>query len=108
MTTAKRAVASQGMERPVRMFRDPEPVEVTAEVPEGPPASFRWRRASHRVASAEGPERIAPEWWRDDRGMPTRDYYRVEDEDGRRYWLFREGSYAGGAMPGWFMHGLFA
>jgi protein ImuB len=97
------------IERPIRLFRDPEPVEVTAEVPEGPPASFRWRRASHRVACAEGPERIAPEWWREPQGSPTRDYYRVEDEDGRRYWLFREGAYGNPeAMPGWFMHGLFA
>lgn len=97
------------IERPIRLFRDPEPVEVTAEVPEGPPASFRWRRASHRVASAEGPERIAPEWWRSPQGSPSRDYYRVEDEDGRRYWLFREGAYGNSeAMPGWFMHGLFA
>jgi protein ImuB len=97
------------VERPVRLFRAPEPVEVTAEVPEGPPASFRWRRASHRVASAEGPERIAPEWWREAQGSTVRDYYRVEDDGGRRYWLFREGSYGNPeAMPGWFMHGLFA
>ena len=97
------------VDRPIRLFRDPEPVEVTAEVPEGPPASFRWRRASHRVAGAEGPERIAPEWWREPQGAAARDYYRVEDEDGRRYWLFREGAYDGsGVMPGWFMHGLFA
>jgi protein ImuB len=108
---ARKAAPSPAVfvERPIRLFRDPEPVEVTAEVPEGPPASFRWRRASHRVASAEGPERIAPEWWRDPQGAAARDYYRVEDEDGRRYWLFREGAYDGsGVMPGWFMHGLFA
>jgi protein ImuB len=111
-TAKKASVAAQGqifVDRPIRLFRDPEPVEVTAEVPEGPPASFRWRRASHRVASAEGPERIAPEWWRVPQGTAARDYYRVEDEDGRRYWLFREGAYdAPGVMPGWFMHGLFA
>jgi protein ImuB len=111
--TAKKASAAASgripVDRPIRLFRDPEPVEVTAEVPEGPPASFRWRRASHRVASAEGPERIAPEWWRVNKGSAARDYYRVEDEDGRRYWLFRDGAYDGsGVMPGWFMHGLFA
>ena len=96
-------------ERPVRLFRDPEPVEVTAEIPEGPPARFHWRRALHRIAAAEGPERIAPEWWRDQEGAATRDYFRVEDEDGRRYWLFREGFYGGAeAFPRWFMHGIFA
>jgi len=95
-------------ERPVRLFRDPEAVEVTAEIPEGPPARFHWRRTLHRVAAAEGPERIAPEWWRDKADAPTRDYFRVEDEAGRRYWLFREGFYGAKTLPRWFMHGIFA
>ena len=95
-------------ERPIRLFRDPEPVEAMAEVPEGPPVTFRWRRALHRVAKAEGPERIAPEWWRAE-GDATRDYYRIEDEAGRRYWLYRSGLYgAGVAPPRWYMHGLFS
>ncbi len=82
---------------------------MTAEIPEGPPARFRWRRGLHRVARAEGPERIAPEWWREPEDAETRDYFRVEDETGRRYWLYRQGFYgAGEAMPRWFMHGLFA
>ena len=103
------ALARQnGPERPVRLFRDPEPIDVTAEIPEGPPARFHWRRALHRIAAAEGPERIAPEWWRDKAGAPTRDYFRVEDEDGRRYWLYREGFYGSEALPRWFMHGVFA
>ena len=100
--------AEWAVERPVRLFRDPEPIEVTAEIPEGPPARFRWRRALHRIAAAEGPERIAPEWWRDKAGAATRDYFRVEDEDGRRYWLYREGFYGSEALPRWFMHGVFA
>jgi protein ImuB len=92
-------------------------VEVIAEVPEGPPMRFTWRRASHRVTRAEGPERIAAEWWRADTAATprTRDYYRVEDEAGRRYWLYREGLYgeefsgeAGeAAAPRWFVQGLF-
>jgi len=97
-------------DRPVRLLARPEPVEVTAvDVPEGPPLRFRWRRALHRIARAEGPERIAPEWWRDaDDAMP-RDYFRVEDEDGRRFWIYRQGLYgATPAMPRWFMHGFFA
>jgi protein ImuB len=100
-------------ERPIRLFRSPEPIEVPAtELPEGPPMNFRWRRALYRVARAEGPERIAPEWWRQQQGQedaPTRDYFRIEDSDGRRYWLYRQGLYgAGQPAPRWFMHGVFA
>lgn len=95
-------------ERPIRLFRVPEPIEVPAtEIPDGPPPQFRWRRALHRVASVEGPERIAAEWWRKEE--PTRDYYRVEDTDGRRYWLYRQGFYSDSEPPPrWFMHGVFA
>lgn len=99
------------IERPIRLLRRPEPVEVAmAEVPEGPPNQFRWRRVLYRVARAEGPERIAPEWWRSGKeDKPTRDYFRVEDEEGRRFWLYRRGLYGESIeMPRWFMHGLFA
>ncbi len=97
-------------DRPLRLFPRPEPVDVLAEVPEGPPLRFRWRRVMHEVVRAEGPERIAPEWWRvEDSGRLTRDYFRVEDRDGRRYWLFREGLYGREtASPLWYVHGLFA
>jgi len=96
-------------ERPIRLLRRPEPVEASAEVPDGPPFSFRWRRTLYRVARAEGPERIAPEWWQASHEARTRDYFRVEDTDGRRFWLCREGLYDGSpAMPRWFLHGLFA
>lgn len=91
--------------RPLRMFARPEPVEAVAEVPEGPPVRFRWRRVMHEVALAEGPERIAMEWWRD--AAPTRDYFRVEDAKGRRFWLYREGRY-GHESTRWFLHGLLA
>ena len=95
--------------RPLRLFARPEPIEVVAEVPDGPPVRFHWRRASHRVRRAEGPERIAPEWWRAGAVLLTRDYYRVEDDEGRRFWLFREGLYdRETAAPRWFVHGLFA
>jgi protein ImuB len=95
-------------ERPIRLFSCPEPVEAMAEVPDGPPQRFRWRRALHAVARAEGPERIDAEWWTDGLDAPPRDYYRVEDEGGRRYWLYREGLYGGPSRPRWFLHGLFA
>ncbi|BBK31393.1 protein ImuB [Stella humosa] len=95
--------------RPLQLFDPPQPIETMAEVPDGPPVRFRWRRVLHQVARAEGPERIAPEWWRDGMDAPTRDYYRVEDAEGRRFWVFREGLYAGtGERPRWFLHGLFA
>ena len=87
-------------------------MEVIAGLPEDPPVRFRWRRVVYRVVRAEGPERLAGQWW--ERETPDeadpRDYYRVEDEDGRRYWLFRAGLYEAGGqvLPRWFMHGLFA
>jgi protein ImuB len=94
--------------RPLRLFARPEPIEAVAAVPDGPPLRFRWRRALHEVASAEGPERIEGLWWSEDEG-PARDYFRVEDLAGRRFWLFRAGLYRDPAtQPHWFMHGLFA
>lgn len=94
--------------RPLRLLSHPDRVEVIAEIPDGPPLRFRWRRVLHEVARAEGPERIAAEWWSDVSG-PTRDYYRVEDSAGRRFWLFRLGLYARETVtPVWYMHGLFA
>lgn len=96
--------------RPLTLFSPPHPIEAIAEVPDAPPVRFRWRRVLHEVARAEGPERIAPEWWRTDDLLPaTRDYYRIEDSEGHRFWLFREGAYGEGKEPPrWFLHGLFA
>ncbi|WP_296165992.1 DNA polymerase Y family protein [uncultured Brevundimonas sp.] len=93
--------------RPLQMFDTPQPVETLAEVPDGSPLRFRWRRVLHEVALAEGPERIGGEWWRAP-GQKTRDYYRVEDREGRRFWLFRQGLYGETDEPRWFVHGLFA
>ncbi len=103
-----------GPSRPLRLLRRPEPIEATAPVPDDPPIQFRWRGALHRVRAASGPERIAAEWWRqkrrEDREQAdlVRDYYRVEDNDGARFWLFRTGRHAGAADARWFLHGLFA
>ena len=96
--------------RPLHLFDPPRRIEVIAEVPDGPPRRFKWRRAMHEVARHEGPERIAAEWWmRRDNGGLTRDYYRVEDVRGRRYWLFRHGLYGvEKPHPDWYLHGLFA
>jgi len=112
-TTPKKDIAwPTGIIRPLTLLTMPEPIEAIAPIPDGPPVAFTWRRAGHRVAHADGPERIEPEWWRADEIAPIhrrpRDYYRVEDATGRRFWLFREGLYDGAAAPPrWYMHGLF-
>ncbi len=99
--------------RPLRLFAYPEDVEVMAEVPDGPPVRFRWRRRLYDVRRVEGPERIGPEWWAQNEpgARATRDYFRVEDTTGRRFWLYRDGLYAGeerADAPRWYVHGLFA
>jgi protein ImuB len=93
--------------RPLRLFVRPEPIEALAEVPDGPPLRFRWRRVLHDIAAIEGPERIAAPWWRRV-GAPTRDYFRAEDSEGRRFWLYREGLWGREtAQAKWFVHGVF-
>ncbi len=106
--------------RPLLLFDPPQRVEVIAALPDGPPRRFRWRGRHYVAVRHEGPERIAPEWWRrrgghDDNPGLTRDYYRVEDEAGHRFWLFRHGMYSDDTsppswpkLPHWYIHGLFA
>ncbi len=99
--------------RPSRLFRRPEPVEdVMALTPDDPPTLFRWRGQLHRVRRAEGPERIGEEWWKGQIDEVSvghiRDYYRVEDAEGARFWLFRAGLYGDPQTPPkWWLHGLF-
>jgi protein ImuB len=107
--------------RPLRLFERPEPIKVPfATVPDGPPHHFTWRRVTHAVVRVEGPERIAMEWWKQDGEVLTRDYFRIEDEQGLRFWIFRDGLYGGDCVTeegkeagepapvNWFVHGLFA
>ncbi len=123
--------------RPLRLFGRPEEIGVMADFPDGPPVQFRWRRHLHVIAQVEGPERIAMEWWkhrsdalslvRDDAfarvhppqgetdiafvdgSLLTRDYFRAEDRDGGRYWIYREGIHEREVKTyRWFLHGLFA
>jgi protein ImuB len=96
-------------QRPQRMLDRPEAIAVVYATPEGVPRRFVWRRAVHDIARVEGPERIAPEWWRERSTARLRDYYRVEDQAGRRYWIYREGVIGDGrgGLPEWYMHGLF-
>jgi protein ImuB len=110
-------VASEPPLRPLRLFERPEPIKVPfAMVPDGPPHHFTWRRANHVVVRVEGPERIAMEWWKQGGEVPTRDYFRVEDEAGLRFWIYRDGLYGNEladekgepVAANWFVHGLFA
>jgi protein ImuB len=94
--------------RPLVLLPSAEPADVLALVPEGPPQRFRWRGRVHRIAHADGPERIAGEWWQPGPAPLTRDYYLVEDDGGHRYWLYREGLQGREtAASRWFVHGLF-
>jgi protein ImuB len=93
--------------RPLRLLERPEEINVPAsEFPEGAPKRFRWRKAQFDVTRAEGPERIAMDWWRKER--LTRDYFRVETGDGQRFWLYRDGLYHQIGAPRWYMQGVFA
>ena len=95
--------------RPSLLLPRAEPADVIALMPDGPPQRFRWRGQLHKIAHAEGPERIAAEWWRTQTHRPARDYYLVEDETGCRFWIYREGIPGREtAAPRWFVHGLFA
>ncbi len=103
------ATAAATLLRPIRLLPRPEPIEAVAPVPDDPPVQFRWRRLMHRVRRADGPERIAGEWWRGAaEENALRDYYCVEDEAGRRFWLYRAGLYRPDATARWFLHGVFA
>jgi protein ImuB len=100
---------AQGGIKPHHLLDCPESIDVIYATPEGLPRRFVWRRSVHDVARAEGPERVAPEWWRQPSSARLRDYYRVEDSEGCRYWIYREGVIGDGrgGLPSWFIHGLF-
>ncbi len=96
--------------RPLKLLDRPEPIAVLYASPDGIPQRFRWRGAVHEVMRVEGPERIAPEWWRERSTARLRDYYRIEDAAGRRYWIYRLGLVGDGrgGVPEWFLQGLYA
>ncbi len=109
---ARTRVSENNPNRPLTLLDRPEEIQVIASVPDGPPVRFTWRHVARKVLKASGPERIAPDWWRSGhapRAPRTRDYYTVEDEAGRRYWIYREGLYEEQDQPSpdWFVHGLF-
>ena len=95
-TAAKPAAAWPQGSLPLRLLPRPEPVTAEGH----PPSDFIWRARRHRIRSAEGPARIEPEWWHGETGDP-RDYWRLEDEAGMRFWLY-------GQSGSWYLHGLFA
>ncbi|MEO1730226.1 MAG: DNA polymerase Y family protein [Pseudomonadota bacterium] len=101
---------SESGKRPLKLLDRAEKIAVLYASPDGFPQRFRWRGDVREVARVEGPERIAPEWWREKSTVRLRDYYRVEDTEGRRYWIYRHGI-AGdgrGGPPDWYLHGLYA
>jgi protein ImuB len=101
LTWKKTRSTGDAPRRPLRLFTRPEPVTLLTTL-EGS-QHLRWRKVQHVSTHCEGPERIAMEWWRHETPQPTRDYFRVEDGEGRRYWL-----YHAGVPPQWFLHGVFA
>lgn len=103
--TEKTTTSWRDVPRPLQLLAVPEPIEVTAPIPDYPPMLFRHKGKLHTIRKADGPERIEQEWWLQ-QGQ-HRDYYRVEDEAGRRYWLFRLGHYNDKIFQ-WFLHGFFA
>lgn len=106
-TARASAAPALSMPRPLMLLPRPEPITVIALVPDYPPRKFVWRRCHHKVAKAEGPERISPEWWAGEMVPSARDYYRVEDENGQRFWLYRERASGKAEEQRWFLHGLF-
>ena len=95
--------------RPLYLFERPHLIEMQAASPDRKiPAHFRWRRMPHDIIHAEGPERIADEWWRSPSDYGTRDYYRIETAQGRRFWIFRAATPAQSQPMQWFLHGIFA
>jgi protein ImuB len=95
----------ENLPRPTRLLDPPERVVATALVPDHPPALIVWRKVRHKVTHADGPERIAPEWWAGDKDGPSRDYYQIETDQGGRFWIFRDAPMAEGGR--WWMHGFF-
>jgi protein ImuB len=91
-------------QRPIHLLQKPEPIWATALIPDYPPILFRYQNKLHKLKKADGPERIEREWWIEE--GQHRDYYVVEDEEGKRYWLFRSGHYSDNYQ--WFIHGFFA
>ena len=108
-TTQIDAIWPAHLPRPVRLFSPPEFVEVTALLPDYPPAQFAWRGETRKVRCADGPERIFGEWWRGEKEVgEIRDYFRVEDENGERFWLFRNRQLSPEPTYRWYLHGVFA
>jgi protein ImuB len=103
----------QAYPRPIKILQRPDAIAAIAPVPDDPPASFSWRGKSHRIRRATGPERIAREWWRHEHddvrpeAEKIRDYYAVEDFEGRKFWVFRAGLHDGVCPVRWYIHGFF-
>ena len=105
LTAPKGLSWPSSLQRPARLLPYPDRIEVVAELPDHPPRLFIWRNLRHRVARADGPERVLGEWWVSTSEVNlVRDYYRIETEDGARFWVFRDGPADKGGR--WWLHGV--
>ena len=90
--------------RPMRLLKKPQEIHVIvtpSDDLDGKPVSFTTAdRTVHRVRHALGPERIDGQWWTGH--DKTRDYFDVEEETGKRFWIFRVLQ-----SSRWFIHGHF-
>ena len=108
-TSVHQADWRHGLPRPIHLLSPPEPVDVTALMPDHPPKMFQWRGITHRIKRADGPERIQGEWWQSRNEIAeTRDYFQVENERGERYWLYRDNRLSSSQTYRWYLHGVFA
>jgi protein ImuB len=110
LASASKSAWHRNLPRPARLLKPPQPIEAMSVLPDQPPAQFIWRRKRHRIRRADGPERVGGEWWKSDaERLATRDYWHVEDDEGRRFWLYRNGDAADAATGDlrWFLHGIF-
>jgi protein ImuB len=101
---AREAATLTVSDRPSILLPHPEPIDVVATTPDGPPVLIRWRGREYRLSAALGPERLADRWW-DSPQQPlgsdlARDYFKVQEQAGQWWWVYRQ-------WPShrWFIHG---
>lgn len=90
-------------ERPSYLFSEPEPITAIALLPDSIPSLLTWREKRYAIVRGVGPERIAEEWWHKKLNgeLDERDYFRVQEEQGQWFWVFRERR-----SRSWFVHGV--
>ncbi|MCC9642666.1 DNA polymerase Y family protein [Rhodopirellula sp. JC740] len=98
--------ATDAGRRPLQLHTSPQRITPLSHgkepVPENQfPPRFRFRGRVWDVRQHWGPERIETRWWQGP--MIRRDYFRVEFQDGTRWWIFRDlNQPADWQLHGWF------